>query len=259
MSSVIYINNDIKAKIKFDIINSNLNKNFIFETNNIEFEKNKSKFIYELNYKSINFFNTIKDNIKQDKYNFFKFNEFNKFIKYKNNNEIYKKSLIEDSIENFEKMKEKNEFEFFYLLLLMKELNSNFKFSFEELKLKKFIFQKDNEIENIEDYKNYLLNNNFKNNDNNYIIIKFIFLWNYFKKEFIDEFIKENFENNFNIFFDNIDKDYISKLKKDEKIINLNKILYKCDIDKLNQLLKLFYNINDQITFIINENEFNFI
>ena len=226
----------------------------------IEFEKDKSKFLYEIKYKSNGKFFQIHDKIDQTKHNFFKFNEFIEFInknEYKEKREILKNSLIEDSIENYKKLKEKEEFEFLYLLLLMKESNNNFNFDFKEIKNKLINFPENiNYIENIEDYKKYLLDNNFKNNDKNYKIIKFIFLWNYYKQDFINEFLKENFENNFLIFFENIDKKYIIKLNNKDKIENLNKILYKCDILKLIQLLKLFKNINDQINFIITEKEF---
>ena len=226
----------------------------------IEFEKDKSKFLYEIKYKSNSKFYQIHDKIDQTKHNFFKFNEFIKFINKIENEEkreILKNSLIKDSIENYKKLKEKEEFEFLYLLLLMKESNNNFNFDFKEIKNKLINFPENiNYIENIEDYKNYLLDNNFKNNDKNYKIIKFIFLWNYYKQDFINEFLKGNFENNFLIFFENIDKKYIIKLNNKDKIENLNKILYKCDILKLIQLLKLFKNINDQINFIITEKEF---
>ena len=195
-----------KKENKKEHLFSDINDNKIntFESK-IEFEKNKSKFLYEINYKTgiLDFKN---DGIKQNKYNFFKFNEFNKFInkiESQEKREKLKKLLIEESINNFEKIKTKNEneIEFFYLLLLMKETNSEINFSLNELKSKIFIFPKKRDyIENIEDFKNYLLDKNFKNNDENYKIIKLIFLCKYYKEDFVIEITKENFDKNFNIF-----------------------------------------------------------
>ena len=215
MHSILNIHKKMSKEIEIEF-EDNKKEIKIFESI-IEFEKDKSKFLYEINYQSNRYFNKINDKIDQTKHNFFKFNEFIKFINKIENEEKrenLKKSLIEDSIENYKKLKEKEEIEFFYLLLLMKESNNKFDFYFEEIKNKKInFFENINFIENIEDYKNYLLDNNFKNDDKSYKIIKFIFLWYYYKQDFINEFLKGNFENNFLIFFENIDKKYIIKFK----------------------------------------------
>ena len=129
INSKLYNNKNVIKEIQIQFYeekkenDTNPNNLITFESK-IEFEKNQSKFLYELNYKTTGFFFQNNDGIKQDNYNFFKFYEFIKFINKIENKEKrkdLKKSLIKDSIKNFEKLKTKNEIEFFYLLLLMKE------------------------------------------------------------------------------------------------------------------------------------------
>ena len=259
MYSKLNFNKNVTIQIEYYENKEDKNKIKTFESK-IDFENNRSKFLYEINYKSSGFFSQNHDGIKQDNHNFFKFKEFIKFINNfeEKKRENLKQSLIEDSIKNFEHLKTKNEneFEFFYLLLLMKETNSKINFSFEEIKSKKFIFPENiNYIENIEDYKNYLLDNNFKNNDDNYKIIKFIFLWMYFKEDFINEFTKEKFDYNYKILSQHFS--YFKKIKLIEINNSFNKILYKCSNEQqLNTLLNFFFHINEQIEFIIKEKKF---
>ena len=259
-TKIIFSTNNFEMKIKLEC-HDNYNEKYTFESNKIQFEKNKSLFLYEINFSLKVLFMKTTVQINQKNHYFFKLKNFLKFIEEKENDNNLRNSLIDDSIQNFKKLinnKEKTpkqELEFFYLLLLMKVSNNQINFSFEEFKTIRFIFPSDiSNIENIDDYKNYLLDDNFKNNDDNYKIIKFIFLWKYFKDDFINELIKENFEKNFLIFINNLN--YFYKINSNEKINNLNKILYKCNIHKLNGLLKLFVNINDQIAFITNEKDF---
>jgi hypothetical protein len=66
--------NILETKIKI-IIKENKDEK-TYESNKIKFEKNKSLFLYEINFNDVDIIN--------DKVNFIKFNEFNKFNKFIN-------------------------------------------------------------------------------------------------------------------------------------------------------------------------------